>query len=404
MSISPAGTKTWRRLGAAVFVFGLLSGAIPNARGASPPAAPDVLTLEEAAVLLRVAPDEVEQLASRNELPARRIGSLWRFNREALLAWLNGEWHLIAAMQPPTVSLPAQDLAEVRGAGTQIAQAPPPPSDAPASSGGQAPIGEAPQERTAEEVFLRAQKVLLARGEVAVDIGQFYTRGDNTQLAVVGNAIGLANINQSAFTTLLVGRVGVFDETELFLSSTFRSQRSDVLAGGATIAENRRSEFGDVRLGVRRTLTTEGPGRPNLIATIAGHIPTGSTSYAVSGGLAVVKSFDPVVLFASANYRHTFSRDFSDITRLEPERRFDITLGYALALNDTLTISTAVSGLFSGETQFEAATLLRQENYSLQLGLTSYLAPGLYIEPTVSFGLSGPGNSVAFGVTLPYTF
>ena len=266
------------------------------------------------------------------------------------------------------------------------------------------PIGEAPEERTAEDVFLRGQKVLLARGEVAVDIGEFYSRGDNQQLAVVGTGVGLATVRQTAFTTLLSARVGIFDETEAFVSSIFRSQNSDVLAGGAKIAEDHRTEFGDIRLGVRHTFLTEGPGRPNIIATLFGHIPVGQTSYAIGGGLSVVKSFDPVVLFATANYRHTFSRDYLDITRLEPEERFDLTLGYALALNDTLTISTSVSGLFSGATTFSNATLLRQDIYSLQLGLTSWLAAGLYIEPTVSFGLSGPGNSVAFGVTLPYTF
>ena len=38
------------------------------------------------------------------------------------------------------------------------------------------------------------------------------------------------------------------------------------------------------------------------------------------------------------------------------------------------------------------------------VGITSWLAKGLYIEPSVSLGLTGPGNSVAFGVTVPYTF
>ncbi len=45
-----------------------------------------------------------------------------------------------------------------------------------------------------------------------------------------------------------------------------------------------------------------------------------------------------------------------------------------------------------------------QELFSLQFGLTSWLAKGLYIEPTVSFGLNGPGDSFALGVTVPYTF
>ena len=39
-----------------------------------------------------------------------------------------------------------------------------------------------------------------------------------------------------------------------------------------------------------------------------------------------------------------------------------------------------------------------------RFALTSWLAEGLYIEPSVSFGLSGPEDSFAFGVTIPYAF
>ena len=414
--------QAWQRLLRAAFFTVIVIGPIAYAN-AAPSDTPDVLTLSEAADLLRIDSTELDQLALRSEIPARRIGSEWRFNREALLAWVNGDWGRIATIEPPGsaprqaltsvqqapaapgVSLTRQELAQTKGTGMVVAQATAtmPSAGAPPASS-EMPIGEAPTEQTAEDVFLRGQKVLLGRGEVAVDIGQFYSRGDTMQLAAVGDAVGLATIRQSAFTTLLSARVGILDETEAFVSGIFRSQNSDVLIGNDKVAEDHLSEFGDIRLGVRHTLVTEGPGRPNVIAAIFGHVPTGHTSYAVGGGVSLVKSFDPVVLFATANYRHSFSRDFADVTRLEPEERFDVTLGYALALNDTLSISTSVSGLFSGETGFTNATLLRQEVYSLQFGLTSWLARGLYIEPTVSFGLSGPGNSVAFGVTLPYTF
>ena len=111
-----------------------------------------------------------------------------------------------------------------------------------------------------------------------------------------------------------------------------------------------------------------------------------------------------MVLFANANYRHTFSRDFDDVTRLEARDRLDVTLGYAYALNDTLTLSTSLSGVFLGETDFDNATLRQRELFSLRFGLTSWLAKGLYIEPTVSFGLNGPGDNFALGVTVPYTF
>ena len=421
MSRHIARSQMWWRLGAAIFMFGLLSAGTQAAPAS--PSGPDVLTLSEAAELLRVGENDLEQLASRSEVPARRIGSSWRLNRDALLAWVNGDWGRIAAIEPPVVARPntppnvvapdagvaglllsPRELEQTSGAGMVVAQATPTQSGTPQSTPGDMPIGEAPAEMTAEDIFLRGTKVLLGRGEVAIDIGQFYSRSDQTQLAAVGDGVGLAVIRQTAFTTLLGARIGIFNETEAFVSTIFRDLNSDVFAAGTKIAEDHLTEFGDVRLGVRRTLLTEAPGRPNLIATIFGNLPTGQTSYAVGGGLSLVKSFDPAVLFATANYRHTFSRDFADITRLEPEDRFDVTLGYALALNDTLTISTSVSGLFSGASTFTNATLLRQEIYSLQLGLTSYLAPGLYIEPSVSFGLSGPGDSVAFGVTVPYTF
>ena len=55
-----------------------------------PHPAPEVLTLEQAAELLQVEPDQAVELAEAGELPGRRIGDSWRFSREALLAWLAG--------------------------------------------------------------------------------------------------------------------------------------------------------------------------------------------------------------------------------------------------------------------------------------------------------------------------
>jgi excisionase family DNA binding protein len=50
----------------------------------------EVLTLEEAAALLRLALDAVRARAVAGELPGRAFGDEWRFSRAALLAWLAG--------------------------------------------------------------------------------------------------------------------------------------------------------------------------------------------------------------------------------------------------------------------------------------------------------------------------
>jgi len=54
----------------------------------SPSDLDDVLTLEEAAAVLRLPPQAVLARARAGELPGRRFGAEWRFAREALLRWL----------------------------------------------------------------------------------------------------------------------------------------------------------------------------------------------------------------------------------------------------------------------------------------------------------------------------
>ena len=54
----------------------------------------DVLTLEEAAALLKLPSDTVRSRAEEGDLPGRRFGKEWRFARIAVLAWLaDGDPH-----------------------------------------------------------------------------------------------------------------------------------------------------------------------------------------------------------------------------------------------------------------------------------------------------------------------
>lgn len=50
--------------------------------------APDVMTLSEAASLLRVQEAQLRQAAEQGEVPGRLIAGEWRFAHAALLDWL----------------------------------------------------------------------------------------------------------------------------------------------------------------------------------------------------------------------------------------------------------------------------------------------------------------------------
>lgn len=50
----------------------------------------EVLTVAEAAELLKVSPSCVRELARDRQIPARKVGRAWRFSRDALLDWVRG--------------------------------------------------------------------------------------------------------------------------------------------------------------------------------------------------------------------------------------------------------------------------------------------------------------------------
>jgi excisionase family DNA binding protein len=365
-----------------------------------------VLTVAEAASLLRVDPEELRRLAERQDVPARRVGTDWRFSRAALMAWLNGDWEVANDRAVRHQPLATEQLRQVRATGltapqaTATAQAHSPSEQNPPDK----PIGEAPEERTAGEVFLRGRRVLLGRGEVVIDFGQFFARGDDLQLIAADQRIGLATVRQEALTSLLVGRVGIFRETELFAATTFQNYRSHVFLGNDTLASGARNRVGDVTLGVNRTLLRESAGRPDVIGSMAVRLPLHDNPYAVTAGITAVKSVDPVVLFANVSYSDTVGAATLSDLRFEPVATVGTSVGYGLALNDTTAISTTFSGLFTGAATLNGVTQKRAQLFSGRFALTSRLANGLYVEPSVTFGISGPGESVAFGVTIPYSF
>jgi excisionase family DNA binding protein len=403
--------RSWNRVWMAAALCCVLT-VTTSAASQIPESCRPVLTLDEAADLLRVDVTELERLAAEGRVPGRRVGSVWRFSCAALMAWLSGDEE-----QPPPLpmSLTESGMTDVKGRGTsapQDATRQPPGTPAspdtstdttPAGDSQTTPIGEDPGERSAEDVFLRAQRVLLGRGDVVIDVGQFYSRRDDLQLAAAeAVGVGLATAEQRALTTFLVGRVGIFHETELFASTAFTSQNSRLFLGGTTLASSERSAFGAASIGVRRTLLREGAGRPDVVFTLSGRVPKDGAPGAVSGGLTLVKSLDPVVMFANANYQYAFETKTG--SRIGPVDAVDVTMGYGLGLNDTVAISMAVAGLFTGKTTIDGIAARQPSVFSARFGLTAWLAEGLYVEPSVSFGLSGPGDGFAVGVTLPYAF
>ena len=377
------------------------------------PVVVEALTLPEAAALLRLDTASVERLAQARMIPARQIESEWRFSRSALIAWLAGDWtiHTLSANVRDTavssestpfrgVALSPQIAMTTVGRGAFNAQ-----STSTATSVTASPaIGVAPSQRTANEVFLRDQQVLLEPGEVTLDFGLLYIRRDRQVLAGSNGGTVLANAQSESFQTQLTGRYSLHQDTEIFASTSYLQQKANLFAGEDLLSSAGRSGLGDIGIGVRRTVLREGVGRPDVVVTLDARIPTRDTSPALGTAITLVKSVDPAVLFGTLGYRHTFSRNFSDTNRLEPRHRFDLTLGLAVAINDTLSFNSALATTFNRATTLGATRLLQTTATALQLGMTTRVARGVYLQPFTSFRLSGPGTGFSLGLNIPVTF
>lgn len=409
-----------------------LGAAHPAGAGENPadPAAPDVLDLQQAASLLRVPQSIVRDLAQSGMVPARRIGSRWRFNRVALMEWLQGERHsypkvtakarqlaagaaTASGPEPESGASPAAseaflgsglsipELAQTRGAGRNAA--PPPLAQGPAAAPApaldpQQPVGERRSGLSAEETALREQGLALLKGGAkTMELGLAYSR----QVAETG----LQRVEVLTTVATLTGRYGLAEDLQLTARLPLNHRRTRVL--GASLGSGTASATdhfaGDLALTLLGVGLRENVGRPNLIWSVDAVLPTGPGDAGLGTGIVFSKSYDPVVLFAGLNYLHGLRTDHRDPRRSLAKHNVGFNLGYAYAINDAI----ALSGQFAGNyrtARSDSVLPPERERYLIQLGVTWQLGRGLFIDPSVSFGVGGTSPDMSFGTNLVYSF
>jgi excisionase family DNA binding protein len=432
-------------------VFQWCHGSLaPNPVIAQTSAEPEVLTLAEAATLLRLPAQDVARLAQSGKLPGRRIGTSWRFSRVLLLAWLSGDWppspsvlarlgerepdHAAAALRGSQDPLSVGQLRDTRGRGTiassgadraQGEQAAPektpPGGDAsgrneqpaqpertrPPGGPGEsppAPIGEKPDLGTARELFLQREGLLIGRQRLTVEVDPTYSKLEDTSVIPFAFVTIPQRLTVRTFQTNFMARYGIADRLQLSARVPQVQTWTSVSAPGLEATKTHDSLWGDVDLAARWSALPEGPTNPEIILSLLGVIPTQSDgAYGLGGGVSFLKSVDPVSLFGSIDYIHSFVDQPIDAPQLQAKELVIAAAGLAVALNDTLSINAQLIGQFSDRPSFGNLLLSSNDRYILQFGFTSILTEHLYVAPRVAFDIGGASN-FTFGISIPYTF
>jgi hypothetical protein len=253
-------------------------------------------------------------------------------------------------------------------------------------------VGEKPAATTAERVALRDQGVLLQRNRLTVELALAYGRAERD--------FGITQLQQQVASTELAVRYGVWRDVQLSVRLPWSYRR---VASFNPDASDHRSSFGDASVGLFGVAVREGVGRPNVILSADGVVPTGPGDAALGGGVSLTKSYDPVILFAGASYLYGLSTNVASLDRSLAEHNVGFNLGLAFAVNESVALGAQLAG--TNRSYPAARTGFRsREQYRLQLGVTLLVTRRLFIEPIVATAVGSGSPDLTLGVSVPVSF
>jgi len=207
-------------------------------------------------------------------------------------------------------------------------------------------------------------------------------------------------------TKILIPRYGLLDELEFDLQIPFGFAEQELDFG---IARSRREDLGlgDIAGRLRYQLLYEGRVRPDLTLELevksrtGGDTLLGTGHWQVGGGVALVKTLDPVVFFGRPGYSATLERQGRD-----PGDQLFYVLGMGYSLNERVSFNMRVGGAAVGRTAVDGQEIPGSslEVLSLQFGVTTRVARDVFVEPIVSVGLTEEAADAVAGVSLVYQF
>lgn len=271
--------------------------------------------------------------------------------------------------------------------------------------------------------------------------------------------ISVDEINSDVLTTDGTLRLGVTRRLQFDVNVPYLWRHTNYKSGGAGAAAQGLVEYdvrshglGDVSFGASWRMLKETFHRPDVVINVRGKAPTGehpfgigqirvagsegnlviperlstgTGNWAMSGGISMLKTIDPMVVFASFNYFYNFDGHFDDVSELAdlttPTAKVPGTIklgnaiqfgaGVAFALNEKSSLSFSFSERIVGRSKirrdgdiFRTVVGSHANVAVLNLGATFALSDRLALLSNIGAGLTRDAPGLTFSLRLPYRF
>ena len=292
-------------------------------------------------------------------------------------------------------------------------------------------LGVPPPKRT--PAFLKKRSILLEPGQYQFEYGLRYSV-DNNSYALAGllqegtSQVQVVNANQKRqlVSTPLEFRIGLQENLQGFLSLPIGWSAQSLTAGNSQ-TESDIFGIGDLGIGLTRVLWAPEKVKIRLLGFLQASAPIGGGEISLSqqdrdaslgagywtmtAGGNITESIDPLILFGSFGYTHTFGTRIDSGNYVNVGNTIFYQVGVGYGINPYVTLSGSFSGASSGQIRLDdtVATGARSEPFSLRIS-ASVNKPkegkktklGTNYEPFLRFGLTSLANDVEFGIRWTY--
>jgi hypothetical protein len=273
---------------------------------------------------------------------------------------------------------------------------------------GQFEVSEDDAERALERTLVATGNLLVPSGFAEVEPLFGYTRRETPNLVI-------SDVNRNEFTWALGLRFGLPWESQFEIGLPYnlvQQQVTDITTAPVQQISNRwGNSFGDLTVGVAKTLVHESGWMPDLLGRITYEIPTGplnsnqvpllSGQSKLSPSLTALKRQDPLVFVATAGYTKAFQS-----SEINPGDQINFQTGAFLATSPETTLRGVLQQNFLQNTTINDVTFKGSNSVQsiLTFGASTILGRGFLADLQVGFGLTNTAPKYSVILSSTYRF
>jgi len=280
-------------------------------------------------------------------------------------------------------------------------------------------IEEGAAERALERALTREGALLLPSGVLEVETRLTYARQEDTAPSFVPSGTevfaGETERNADNLTANFGMRLGMPWDSQLEIGFPYQWRElesvTNVDFAPIDASSQSGSGFGDLRIGLAKTLLRESLRRPDLIGRFTWDTDTGETHdngvpleggyHELQGSLTAIKRQDPVVFVGNLSYEYTFEKD-----QIKPGSTITTNLGSHLALSPETSLNLFFVTAHQNDTELSGNKIDGSDRTlgSVVLGGSTLLAPGTLLNLSGGIGLTDDADDYSLSLSLTNRF